>query len=144
MRGGHDPGNVRAKAVQERNAGNRHNQRVAIDSPCISFSRETFDRFEKLHASAARLLRQPDVTHGRELEFAHHYGLPVMEVERSGKTADACRDAPCDGDLLRFGSEKRGKLAARSLIVFDPEIPWRSQTAPRFEQFVHTRFNRIG
>ena len=109
------------KTILETDVREWHHECVAVNHLFITGSENAVALCaHKLHVSAACALREPDMSHGRKLELAHHDFLPLAEIQRAGNAVNARRGAGYDGNFIRAGIDELRKSGPGRFIPFHP------------------------
>ena len=112
------------KAVFETDVRKGHDQRLVVNCFFIMSDgdRVAFSAY-KPHVGSPDTLPQPDVTHGRELELAHHDFWTFAEIQSAGDAVNARRNAGDNGNFVGAGIDELRECGTRGFIVFNPTLP---------------------
>ena len=119
-----DGRHVGAEPVHEGHVGQRYDARPLVDGPLVRFRRHrVVHTGQKLNLCAPRPLRQPDVSHGRKLVFAHDHSIAAVEAQRVSNGIDSRRRAGHDGDFVPIGVDESRERGAQRLVNARPFGP---------------------
>ena len=108
-----------------------NNKRAVVDRAAIRIwpNLATF-RGKELDLGAPVLLREPDLPHGRKLEFAQDNLAAFVKMECAGDGINARRGACHHRDFFRTRTNELRKCGSSSFVFFYPAIPRRPFLVP--------------